>query len=188
MKKEFTLSIFTENRIGILNQITIIMTRRQINIESVTSSESAVKGIQLITLVVRTTDDMIRKVARQIEKIIDVVKVFVHNPEEIVYQEIALFKVSTKSLLTGDIIDHLVRSHNIRFLDITSEYMVIEKTGHKNEIIRLLNELEPFGILQYARSGRVAITKQVKELDAYLKEMDEILHNENEKEEFEMIK
>ncbi|NMC41825.1 MAG: acetolactate synthase small subunit [Bacteroidales bacterium] len=172
LKKEFTLSIFTEDHIGILNQITIILTRRQINIESITASESAVKGVQLITLAVKTSDEMIRKVARQIEKIIDVIKVFVHTSEEIVYQEIALFKMSTKSLLSGNTVDHLVRSHNVRFIEITPEYMVIEKTGHKSEIVRLLNELEPFGVLQYVRSGRVAITRQVKEFHAYLMEMD----------------
>lgn len=175
MKKEFTLSLFTEDHIGILSQITIILTRRQINIESITSSESAVKGVQLITIVVITSEEMVRKVAKQLEKLIDVLKVFVHNSEDIIYQEIALFKVSTKALLTGNIIDHLVRSHNARFIEITTEYMVIEKTGHKNEIVQLLKELEPYGILQYVRSGRVAITKQVRELNSYLKEMDEAL-------------
>jgi len=182
VKKEYTLSIFTEDHIGILNQITIILTRRQINIESITASESAVKGVQLITLAIRTTDDMVRKVARQIEKIIDVIKVFVHTSHEIVYQELALFKLSTKSLLSGNIIDHLVRSHNARFLEITSEYIVIEKTGHKNEILRLLNELEPFGILQYVRSGRVAVTRQVKEFHEYLKELNEALREEEKEE------
>lgn len=185
-KKEFTLSIFTEDHIGILNQITIILTRRQINIDSITASESAVKGVQLITLAVKTTDDMIRKVARQIEKIIDVIKVFVHTSEEIIHQEIALFKLSTKALLSGNIIEHLVRSHNARFIEITPEYMVIEKTGHKNEIVRLLNELEPFGILQYVRSGRVAVTKQVKEFHAYLMEMNDA--QREEKNEFELFK
>jgi len=186
VKKEYILSIFTEDHIGILNQITIILTRRQINIESITASESAVKGVQLITLVVKTSDDMIRKVARQIEKIIDVIKVFVHTSDEIVYQELALFKLSTKSLLSGNTIDHLVRSHNVRFLEITPEYIVIEKTGHKSEIIRLLNELEPLGILQYVRSGRVAVTRQVKEFHEYLKELNEA-SREEEKEEFEIF-
>jgi len=181
MKREFTISLFTEDHIGILSQITIILTRRQINIESITSSESAVKGVQLITIVVITSEEMVVKVAKQLEKLIDVLKVFVHTSEEIIYQEIALFKVSTKALLTGNIIDHLVRSHSARFVDITSEYMVIEKSGHRDEIVKLLKELEPYGVLQYARSGRVAITKQVRELHSYLKEMDEaIRHKEAE--------
>lgn len=173
LKQEFTISIFTENHIGMLNQITIILTRRQINVESITASESAVKGVHLLTIVVKTTSELIQKVARQMEKIVDVLKVFVHTSEQIIYQEIALYKVTTKGLLTGSIIDHIVRSFNARILEVSPEYVVLEKTGHKSEITGLLTQLEPYGVLQFARSGRVAITKQVKELNAYLKEMDE---------------
>jgi len=171
-KQEYTLSIFSENHIGILNQITIILTRRQINIESITASESAVKGVHLLTLVVKTTPEMVRKVAKQVEKLVDVLKVFVHTSDEIIYQEIALIKVTTKGLMSGNVIDHVVRTHHARLLEVSPEYIVLEKTGHKSEISDLLEHLEPYGVLQYARSGRVAITKQVKELTSYLKEMD----------------
>jgi acetolactate synthase-1/3 small subunit len=97
----------------------------------------------------------------------------VHTSEHIIYQEIALFKVTTKGLMSGNIIDHVVRTHHARILEVSPEYIVIEKTGHMTEIADLLKQLEPFGVLQFARSGRVAITKQVKELNSYLKEMDE---------------
>ncbi len=173
MKQEYTISLFTEDHIGIMSQITIILTRRQINIESITASESAVKGVQMLTLVVRTTAEMVQKVARQMQKLVDVLKVFVHTTDEIIYQEIALYKVPTKGLMSGSIVDHIVRNHHARILAVTPEYMVIEKTGHKGEITDLLHELQPLGVLQFVRSGRVAITKQVKELNAYLQEMDE---------------
>ncbi|HKK42762.1 MAG TPA: acetolactate synthase small subunit [Bacteroidales bacterium] len=173
MKQEFTISLFTEDHIGILGQITIILTRRQINIDSITASESAVKGVQLLTIVVRTSAEMIQKVARQMEKLVDVLKVFVHTCDQIIYQEIALFKVTTKGLMSGNIIDHVVRTHHARILEVSPEYIVLEKTGHKNEITEMLDRLEPYGVLQFARSGRVAITKQVKELNAYLQDMDE---------------
>ncbi len=152
-RQEYTLSIFSENHIGILNEITIILTRRQINIESITASESAVKGVHLLTLVVKTTPDMIRKVSKLIEKLIDVLKVFVHT--------------------TDEIIDHVVRTHHARIVEVSPEYIVLEKTGHKTEISELLSNLEPYGVLQFARSGRVALTKQVREISSYLKEMDE---------------
>jgi acetolactate synthase-1/3 small subunit len=173
MKQEFTISLFTEDHIGILGQITIILTRRQINIDSITASESAVKDVQLLTIVVKTTSEMIQKVARQMEKLVDVLKVFVHTSDQIIYQEIALFKVTTKGLLSGNIIDQVVRAHHARILEVSPEYIVLEKTGHKTEITALLKQLEPYGVLQFVRSGRVAITKQVKELNSYLKEMDE---------------
>lgn len=173
MKNEFTISVFSENHIGILNQLTIILTRRQINIESITASESVVKGVHLITLVVKTTTELIQKVAKQMEKLVDVLKVFVHTSDQIIYQEIALYKVTTKGLMTGNVIDHIVRTYNARILEVSPEYIVLEKSGHKTEITGMLAQLEPYGVLQFARSGRVAVTKQVKELNAYLKEMDE---------------
>ena len=173
MKQEFTISLFTEDHIGILGQITIILTRRQINIDSITASESAVKGIQLLTIVVKTTNEMVQKVARQMEKLVDVMKVFVHTSDQIIYQEIALFKVTTKGLMSGNVIDNIVRAHHARILEVSPKYIVLEKTGHKNQITDLLEQLEPYGVLQFVRSGRVAITKQVKELTSYLKEMDE---------------
>jgi acetolactate synthase I/III small subunit len=173
MKQEYTISIFTEDHIGILNQITIILTRRQINIDSITASESAVKGVHLLTIVVRTTSEMIQKVARQMEKLVDVLKVFVHTSDHIIYQEIALYKVTTKGMMSGNAIDHVVRSHHARILEVSPEFMVIEKTGHKTEIADLLAHLQPYGVLQFVRSGRVAVTRQVKELNSYLMEMDE---------------
>jgi acetolactate synthase I/III small subunit len=173
MKQEYTISLFTEDHIGILGQITIILTRRQINIDSFTASESAVKGVYLLTIVVKTTPEMIQKVARQMEKLIDVLKVFVHTSEQIIYQEIALFKVTTSGLMSGNIIDHIVRTYNVRILEVSPEYMVLEKTGQRTEINDLLAHLEPLGLLQFAKSGRVAITRQVRELSSYLKEMDE---------------
>jgi acetolactate synthase I/III small subunit len=172
MKQEYTISIFTEDHIGILNQITIILTRRQINIDSITASESAVKGVHLLTIVVRTTNEMIQKVARQMEKLVDVLKVFVHTSDHIIYQEIALYKVTTKGMMSGNAIDHVVRSHHARILEVSPEFMVIEKTGHKAEIADLLAHLQPYGVLQFVRSGRVAVTRQVKELNSYLTEMD----------------
>ena len=172
-KQEYTLFIFSENHIGILNQITIILTRRQINIESITASESAVKGVHLLTLVIKTTPDMVRKVAKQIGRLIDVLKVFVHTVDDIIYQEIALYKVSTKGLMSGNAIDHVVRTYHARIVEVSPEFIVLEKTGHKSEITDLFNHLEPYGLLQFARSGRVAVTRQVRELTSYLKEMDE---------------
>jgi len=180
MKQEYTISIFTENHIGILSRITLILTRRQINIESITASESAVNGIQMLTMVVRAAPEMVEKVARQIEKLVDVIKVFVHTSQEIISQEIALYKVTTKGLMSGSMIDDMVRKHHARILEVTPEYIVVEKSGSKEEITGLLAFLEPCGVLQFNRSGRIAVTRQVEGLNAYLKEMDEVVRSRHE--------
>jgi len=93
-----------------------------------------------------------------------------------IYQEIALYKVSTKSLMESDEIEKLIRIHNARILEITPEYTVIEKTGHKEETQELFTELNKYGVLQFIRSGRIAITRsRIEKLSEFLKERDKIL-------------
>lgn len=92
--------------------------------------------------------------------------------DEVIHQEIALYKVSTHGLANSNEIEKLIRYNNARILSIEPEYIVIEKTGFKAETQELFEKLEPFGVLQFVRSGRVALTKQRKELTSYLKELD----------------
>jgi acetolactate synthase-1/3 small subunit len=131
-----------------------------------------VHGVHLITLVVVTSEELVAKVAGQMEKLIDVLKVFVHTPDEIIHEEVALYKVRTKQLMHEVNLEQIVRENGARILEITPDYAVIECTGHKADTSILFEKLRPYGILQFARSGRVAITKQLKELVQYLEEMD----------------
>ncbi len=172
MKKEYTISVFSEHKVGLLHRITVILSRRKINIESLNTSESEVRGIYRFTIVIQATEDMAKVVTKQIEKQIGIMKAFYHTLDEIVYQEIALYKVPTKAFANGDEVEGLIRKHNARILTIEHEYIVVEKTGHKDETKELFRALEPYGILQFARSGRIALTKQIKEITTYLKEID----------------
>lgn len=170
-KKEFTISVFTEDQIGLLNRVSIIFTRRHINIESITASESEVKGVHRYTIVVNQPEDLVIKVVAQLDKQVEIVKAFYHETSEIVYQEIALYKVATATLASGGDAEKIVRKHNARLLSFDTEFTVIEKTGHKEETQQLFDELEPYGILEFVRSGRVAITKPMKEFKDYLAEI-----------------
>ena len=89
--KDFTLSVLTEDRAGLLNQITIIFTRRKINLNSLNVSTTEVKGVSRFTIVVNTTRDTIEKVVKQLRKLIDVLGAFVYDDDQIYYQEIALY-------------------------------------------------------------------------------------------------
>lgn len=173
MEKSFTVSVFTENSIGILNRITIIFTRRHLNIDSITASESEVKDVFRYTIVLRTTREQVNKVIGQIEKLVDVVKAFVHEESEIVHQEIALYKIKTGHLTNGEV-EKVIRENHARILTVDPQFMVIEKTGHVEETQLLFERLKPFGILEFARSGRVAVTKPMKELSTYLKELEQL--------------
>lgn len=173
MEKTVTVSVFTENSIGMLNRITIIFTRRHLNIDSITASESEMKGVFRYTIVLRTTLEKVNKVIGQIEKLVDVLKAFVHEESEIVHQEIALYKIRTNTLTNGDV-ERVIRENHARILTVDPEFMVIEKTGHVAETQLLFENLKPFGILEFARSGRVAVTKPMKELSTYLKELEQL--------------
>jgi len=164
MKQEFTISIYSENHIGLLSQVSTVFTRRNVNIESITSSESAIPGIHKITIVAITDWEQIEKVRTQLDKRIDVVKSFVFTSDEVIHQEIALYKVPTEAILDSDEVERLIRKHNARILEVMREYTVIEKTGHKNETQKLFEELSKFGVTQFTRSGRVAVTKLKEEL------------------------
>ncbi|SMO50957.1 acetolactate synthase, small subunit [Saccharicrinis carchari] len=172
MQQEFTLTIFSENHVGLLNQITTAFTRRSINIESLNTSESALEGIHKFTIVVYSTREQIEKLRGQLEKKIDVLKVFVFTTDEIIHQELALYKVPTEALLSGNEIEQLVRSYGARIMEVTPDYTVIQKTGHKSETQELFVKLDKYGVLQFIRSGRVAITKVREELlEKYLKKL-----------------
>lgn len=172
MNKEYTINIFSENYTGLLNRITIIFTRRKINIESLTVSESHLRGIHCFTIVIMSGEEAVRKVVQQIEKVVDVLKAFYYTSDQIIYQEIALYKVPTASLTSGSAVEALVREYQVRILEVTPEYTVFEKTGHKEETQTLMIKLRQYGLLEFIRSGRVAITKPMKELTVHLQERE----------------
>ena len=122
MNKEYIITVFSENKVGLLSQITTVFTCRDINIESLTTSESSIPGIHKFTIVVITDPEKIEKLVKQIEKKIDVLKAFVFTPDEVVQQEIALYKVTRSNS-----VEKLVRDHHVRILEICDDYIVLEK-------------------------------------------------------------
>ncbi|GAB4408235.1 MAG: acetolactate synthase small subunit [Bacteroidia bacterium] len=163
----FTLSIFTENQIGLLHRITTIFTRRHINIDSLTTSETEIKGIYRFIMVIRTSEEQVQKLRSQIDKIIGVVKAFVLREEDVVKQELALYKMSPKNMVNGTL-ERIIRDNHARVLSIDTDYIMIEKTGHPGETIELFHKLEPFGVLGFSRSGIIAISKKPLNLRAYV--------------------
>ena len=176
MKQEYIITIFSEDSIGLLSRITIIFTRRKINIDSLTVSASALPGIFKFTIVIKETLDRVQKVVGQLEKIVDVIKAYFNTNDEMISQEIALYKVPTEELFESDKIEKIVRNSGARILEITREYVVIEKTGLTHETQQLFDELNYFGVTQFNRSGRVSITRSaIEKLSEFLKERDSLL-------------
>ncbi len=170
--KQYTITCYTENHIGLLNHVTIIFTRRKVNIESLTVSESQIKGIHSFTIVVNTSKDKAEKITKQIEKLVDVVKAFYFSEDEVISQELALYKMPSYAVEKGVEMGRFIRNNNARILDMHKDYYVIEKTGTIQETQELLEKLRPFGLLEFVRSGKVVVTKPMKALTEYLEEKE----------------
>lgn len=177
MEKEYTVTVYTEDRIGITNRITVIFTRRRINITSLTTAETEIPGVYKFIITVLSERSKLEKIVGQIERLIEIHRAFVHDEDEVVYQELALYKISTKSLQNGNI-EKLIRENQARILTITDDYFVIEKTGHQHELIALQEKLAPYGLIEYSKSGRVAIVKWSRRFHDHLKELAG-LHTDN---------
>lgn len=173
-KTLFTVTIFSENTAGLLSQVTSVFTRRQLNIETLSVSPSALEGIHKFTVTTFSTKEEIEKVVKQIDKKVDILKAYFNTDDELVHQEIALYKLSTSEFLRIPSVEELIRKYNAQILDITETYVVIQKTGHYAETQSLFKELSgQIGVLQFIRSGRVAITKSKTErLSDMLQKLD----------------
>ena len=175
-KQEYTITVYTENQIGLLNRIAIIFSRRKINIESLNSSPSEVPSVHRFTIVLQETEEVVRKLVRQIEKQVEVLKAYYNTNEEIVWQELALYKVSTDEIAEKVKVERLLRQYGARAVAIRKDYTVFETTGHREETDALIKVLEPFGLIEFVRSARVAIIKASTGFHEKLKEFETMAH------------
>ncbi|PNE25412.1 acetolactate synthase small subunit [Tannerella sp. oral taxon 808] len=177
-RRLYTVIIFSENTVGLLNQITIIFTRRQLNIETLSVSPSALPGIHKFTITTYADEVMIEKVVKQIDKRVDILKSYYNTDEDLVYQEIALYKLATDKFIRMGGVEDLIRKYNARILEINEDCVVVEMNGHYEETQALFRELsDRIGVLQFIRSGRVAITRsRVERLSDMLSAIEEEMH------------
>src|ERR1700741_3689741 len=171
-KQEYTITVYTENQIGLLNRIAIIFTRRKINIDSLNTSPSEVDSVHRFTIVINETEDVVRKLCRQIEKQVEVLKAYFNTADEIVWQELALYKVPTDEIAEKVKVERLLREYGARAVVIRKDYTVFETSGHREEIEGLIKALEPYGLIEFVRSARVAIIKDSKGVHEKLKEFE----------------
>ncbi len=169
--KNFTVSVYTENNIGILNRLSAIFLKRHINIESMTVSRSEIDHVHRFTFVIIVPETLIKKVVGQLEKQIEVIKAFYHTEDEIIYHETALFKISNEHLFDEKIQDKL-KFRRAHIINISERYFVIEASGLKEDIDNMYEKLKPFGLLQFVRSGRIAITRPKMAISELLQEIN----------------
>jgi acetolactate synthase-1/3 small subunit len=171
-QQEFTITAYTENQIGILNRIAIIFSRRKINIESLNVSPSEIEHIHRFNIVITETEEVVRKLARQIEKQVEVLKVYYNTNDDIIWQELALYKVPTDVVTEKVFVERLLRENGARVVVIRKDYTVFETTGHRSETDKLIEVLQPYGLIEFVRSARVAIIKDSEGFNSKLRDFE----------------
>jgi acetolactate synthase I/III small subunit len=168
-KETYTISVYSENNLGLLTRISTIFLKRHINIESLTVSNTEIEQVSRFIIVVNVTKEQVNKVIGQIEKQIEVIKVFFHTNEETIYLQSALFKIKSSLLFDERQIQNIIKNSNAQIVTVSPEFFVIEKSGRKEEIDALYDELAVFGIMQFVRSGRISVTKEEMKISEILK-------------------
>jgi len=172
-KQEYTITVYTENQVGLLNRIAIIFTRRKINIDSLNTSPTEVDSVHRFTIVINETEDVVRKLCRQIEKQVEVLKAYYNTNDELVWQEMALYKVPTDVIAEKVKVERLLRERGARVVVLRKDYTVFETSGQREEIDALTKALEPYGLIEFVRTARIAIIKDSKGFHEKLKEFEE---------------
>jgi acetolactate synthase I/III small subunit len=172
--KRFTVSIYTEDNVGLLNRVSAIFQRRHINIESISSSVSEIESVSRFTILVSVTESNMQKIIGQIEKQVEVIRAFYHTDEETIYQESCLFKISSNLLFDERQIQNIVKESHARIVTVNREFFVLEKSGRRHEVDQLYRELKPFGIMQFVRSGRIAVTKEKMKITHLLEQFNQV--------------
>jgi acetolactate synthase-1/3 small subunit len=170
----YTILVYSENIAGVLNQITAVFTRRQVNIESLNVSASSTPGVHKYTITCWCTEDMVKMLKSQIEKRIDVLQARYFTDEDIFFQETSLLKISTPAMLADSEVCQIVRRHGARIVEVNPTYAAVEKTGTTEDVLSLYDSLARLGVVrQFARSGRICVTRGTREqLDDYLAERE----------------
>ena len=162
--KLYTLLVYSENVAGILNQITAVFTRRQVNIESLNVSASSIEGVHKYTITAWSDEDQIIKITKQIEKKIDVVKANYFTDDQLFIRETGLYKLSTDLVMQNPEISRTIRRFDASITEVNPTYVIVMKYGVTEDIINLYRALDEFGcVLQYTRSGRIAVTRGMQE-------------------------
>ncbi|MFS4469089.1 acetolactate synthase small subunit [Maribacter sp. 2210JD10-5] len=169
-KQWFTISVYSENNVGLLNRISGIFLKRHINIESLNVSKSEIENVSKFTIVVYTTEKWVRNIVGQIEKQIEVIKAFYHIDDETIYQESALFKIASNLLFDERQIQNIIKESNSQIVTVARDFFVLAKTGRKHEIDEIYEQFKPYGIMQFVRSGRISVSKDEMQISALLRE------------------
>ena len=159
--KRHTISVLVENHPGVLARIAGLFSGRGFNIESLSVGETEDPTASRMTVVVRGDDVILEQITKQLNKIVDVIKVSDITKEKFIERELVLIKVHTEGKSRSEILQ-IVDIFRARIVDVAPKTVTIESTGTEDKVQALVNMLRPFGIREMARTGCVALTRATK--------------------------
>lgn len=159
--QKHTLSLLVDNEPGVLTRITGLFSGRGFNIESLSVAETTEPNISRVTIVTREDVNILEQIKKQLNKLINVIKVFDFKGTPFVQRELALIKVRAKPENRAEIL-RMVDIFRSRVVDVGAEYYTMELTGDEDKIAAFLELLKPMGIKEIAKTGSVALAREKK--------------------------
>ncbi|HJN02428.1 MAG: acetolactate synthase small subunit [Nitrospinota bacterium] len=159
-----TISVLVENKFGVLSRISSLFSGRGFNIESLSVAETMDTTVSRMTIVTRGSDQIIEQVTKQLNKLVDVIKVNDLTEEKFIDREMVLVKVDTEQAVKRDEVLRIVEIFRCKVADVSSKAYTIEVTGDEGKIKAIVDMLKPIGIKEIVRTGRIAMTRGSKAL------------------------
>jgi len=153
-----TIIALLENEPGVLNRVASLFRRRNFNIESLTVCRTESPDYSRMTLVVDTSETDAELVSKNLAKIINVIDVQDVTHEPIVVRDLALVKIKADAAIRAEIMD-LIQIFNAKVVDVSPDELVVEVVGYESRVDNFLNMLRPKGIIEMARTGRIAMPR-----------------------------
>jgi len=159
-----TISVLVENKFGVLSRISGLFSGRGFNIESLSVAETMDPTVSRMTIVTRGSDQIIEQVTKQLNKLVDVIKVNDLTNEKFIDREMVLIKVDTDQAVKRDEILRVVEIFRCKVADVSPRAYTIEITGDEGKINAIVEMLKPIGIKEIVRTGRIAMIRGSKSL------------------------
>lgn len=163
-QQSHTLSVLVEDKPGVLQRISGLFTRRNFNIESITVGSSEQKGLSRITITTRGDENVLEQITKQLNKLVETIKIRDLNPQTTIKRELALIKINAPDEKSKSEIIQYVKIFRGHIVDVTDKSLIVEITGDSEKIKALLKLVEPYGIKEITRTGISAISRGSKAL------------------------
>ncbi len=156
---EKTIIVYLQNSFGVLENILQVFSERLIPLESINSILFEKRDVYKVTFIVKIKDSELNKIIRTIKNEASVVKVENYDENDMLYYELAFFKISYDYFLTNSITEDIINKHRVKIVEVNDDFIFLEKKGPTEQILRFLKEITPHGLVKFSRSGKVSIHK-----------------------------